>query len=164
MNDITRALLAALHERYPVIAARLPLAIGIHQQLLDEGHDPALLRRVMSIHVKSVKYVVNMLKGGQRHHLDGSDAGEIEAEHVEFARQKVEELNRQTAEKVLLKKEQKSKLAASLAAKSIKPEPAPKPKPKPAAKPTPAVKAPPVAKSPPIVAVVVKKRRLIQLP
>lgn len=151
MNEL-RTLLAALAERYPVIAARLPLAIGVREELVLAGYDAELLRRSLYQHVHGIKYQRLLFLGGKRFHLDGIEAGEIDPEHVEFARQKIEEFDQQTAKKMLLKKELKAKLAASLAVKAIKPEPAPKP----------AAKALPAA--PLAVTVVVKKKRIVQVP
>ena len=161
MNDARRALLKTLHETFPVIAERKPLAIGAFKELLAVGYDVELLRTCMKIHVESFKYLRAVSKGGQRHHLDGTEAGAIEPEHAEFARQKVEEFVRLTAARKLRKKEQEALIAAKREREAVAKAPAePPPKAKVAAKPV--VKTPPAASA--AITIVVKKKRVLQVP
>lgn len=157
-----KTLLVELKARYPVVAEWKPLAVGVRDELIAVGYSAEVLRRTLYTHVHGIKYKRIVAKGGKRFHLDGSEAQDIESEHIESALKSIAEYDRANADRVLRKKEIKAQEVDSRAVKTIKPEPAPKLKP--AAKPSLAAKTPLAAKSPPVVAVVVKKRRVVQVP
>ena len=105
-----RATLDALIERYPVFAARLPLAIGVRDELIAAGHDPDAVRRALHIHVLTMRYQRMLSKGGKRYHLDGAEAQDIDPEHIEVARQKVGEYDQAWEAGKQRRKEQKEQL------------------------------------------------------
>ena len=77
-------LLEALAERWPVFAETVPLAIGIHAEIWAAWPDVdrPTLKVALRRYVRSFQYRAALeRKGSRRVHLDGSDAGEVEAEH-----------------------------------------------------------------------------------
>lgn len=165
MNDVQKQL-AELKARYAVIAECKPLAVGVRAELVAAGYDVDLIGRSLYIHAQQIRYQRKIAQGGQRHHLDGSEAGEIDPGHAEFARHKVAEYDEREVARRLRVKEQKALKAAKqarlAAAESLAVAPPPvKVVAKPIAKILPATKTPPVA---PAVPVVVKKRRSIVVP
>lgn len=142
-----RTLLAALSERYPVIAARLPLAIGVRDDLIAAGYDAELIGRCLRAHVGGIKYQRMVARGGKRYRLDGIEAQDIDPLHVEFARQKVEEFDHL---KAIKKEKNNTQSVASRTIKAIKLDTSPMPK--------------AAAKSLPAVAIIIKKKRVLQVP
>lgn len=160
MNDALKQL-ADMKECYPVMRARLPLAVGVRDELVAAGYDAELLRRSLYAHVHTVRYLRKIAQGGQRHHLDGTEAGAIEPEHAEFARQKVAEYDVHEAARRLRVKAAKAELSAKREREAAAKAPAKAP-------PTVKVAAKPIAKTPPAaspaVTIVVKKKRVLQVP
>ena len=116
-GEISRELLRELSEKYPVFASRLPLAIGVKTELLAAGYAEERLRLVLYPYTKATRYLKNMAKGGKRYHLDGTEADDLDPEHVEKARIAVAERMKKTIEELRRKKEQKAQEAANRAAK-----------------------------------------------
>ncbi len=169
------ALTAELVARYPAFAAMLPLIVGVHEELVAAGYDPALLRKCVFKHVASTSYLKNMAKCGKRYNLDGTEAGDLDPEHVEHARKAVAERARKNIEDTRMKKERKeqdkanavakAEIMAKVAAKSAKAgKPAAPVKPAPAKQVANTVQPVAVAMPAPAVAVVVKKKRIVVVP
>lgn len=75
-------LLRALQQQFKVIRECLPLAIGIDKQLLAAQPEinRKLLRAVLGMHTKSVRYLKALQSAAQRFNLDESPAGEVSEE------------------------------------------------------------------------------------
>ena len=116
-GEISRELLGELFEKYFVFANRLPLAIGVKNELLAAGYPEEKLRVVLYPYVKTTSYLKNMAKGGKRFHLDGTEADDLDPEHVEHARIAVAERLKKTIEEQRQKKERKLQEDANRAAK-----------------------------------------------
>ena len=82
-----RALLKILQEKFQVFRDHTPLAIGIDKQLLaqDDSFNRKALRLALGMHTNSYRYLKSMENAKQRFNLDGSDAGEVPAEHRKHA-------------------------------------------------------------------------------
>lgn len=82
-----RSLLKTLQEKFQVFRDYAPLAIGIDKQLLaqDGGLNRKALRLALGMHTNSYRYLKSMENARQRFNLDGSDGGEVPAEHRKHA-------------------------------------------------------------------------------
>ena len=82
-----RSLLKALQDKFQVFRDYAPLAIGIDKQLLaqDGSLNRKALRLALGMHTNSYRYLKSMENAKQRFNLDGSDAGEVPAEHRKHA-------------------------------------------------------------------------------
>ena len=82
-----RALLKALQTDFAVFRDYAPLVIGIDKMLL--ARIPELERKTLRIalgmHTNSYRYLKSMETAKQRFNLDGSDGGEVPAEHRKHA-------------------------------------------------------------------------------
>ena len=156
-GEISRELLRELSEKYPVFANRLPLAIGVKNELLAAGYAEEKLRVALYPYTKTTNYLKNMAKGGKRYHLDGTEADDLDPEHVEHARIAIAERMKKTIEEQRQKKEQKAQEAANRLAKA---EQLAKAADKAAKAGKPVVQAK-VAKLAPVVPVIIKKKRVI---
>lgn len=88
------ALLTMLRDKYPVIGASKPLAIGAFEEI-QTAHpdiDEILIRRALAIHTKGRRYQADLAKGKWRWHIDGSKAGPIDPKHAKVAQAKLEAL------------------------------------------------------------------------
>ena len=186
MTAALNALTAELIARYPAIAAVLPLTIGVHEELVAAGYDPALLRKVIFKHVNSTTYVKKLARGGKRHKLDGTEAEDIEQEHVANAFKTVGErrilLGAQITAKITAAKARKEQEAANRAAKQEqlaktaanakkagKAMPAAQAaakvvKPAPKAATPPQTRAAPVPKPSVDIPIIIKKKRIVLVP
>lgn len=108
----TREFLDALITRYPACfsgdpANVRPLAIGIQKPLrADLAGDEAfadtpgwLIRQALALYTRSPAYLEATLARRTRVNLEGSDAGEVSDEAVEFARARREEQKQRQAER-----------------------------------------------------------------
>jgi len=108
----TREFLDHLITRYPdcftANAATIrPLAIGIQKTIrTDLEQDPAmtdtpgwLVRQALALYTRSPSYLEATLAGKARVNLDGSDAGEITTEALEFAQTRRDEQKQRLAER-----------------------------------------------------------------
>ena len=96
--------LQLLHLRFAVFRDYKPLAIGILdevQQAVSE-FSRTRLRRALHAHVNHVRYLKTMATGGTRLHLDGTDAGEITKDAVDYSKECLKSL------KEKIRKKQKS--------------------------------------------------------
>ena len=82
-----RNLLKNLQEKFQVFRDYMPLAIGIDKQVLaQEGSlNRKALRMALGMHTNSYRYLKSMESAKQRFNLDGSDGGEVPAEHRKHA-------------------------------------------------------------------------------
>ena len=82
-----RNLLKILQEKFQVFRDYMPLAIGIDKQVLaQEGSlNRKALRMALGMHTNSYRYLKSMESAKQRFNLDGSDGGEVPAEHRKHA-------------------------------------------------------------------------------
>jgi ProP effector len=82
-----RNLLKNLQEKFQVFRDYMPLAIGIDKQLLaqEESLNRKTLRLALGMHTNSYRYLKSMETAKQRFNLDGSDGGEVPAEHRKHA-------------------------------------------------------------------------------
>ena len=82
-----RNLLKSLQEKFQVFRDYMPLAIGIDKQVLaQEGSlNRKALRMALGMHTNSYRYLKSMESAKQRFNLDGSDGGEVPAEHRKHA-------------------------------------------------------------------------------
>ena len=73
----------------PVFRDCRPLAIGIHKQIraaLSPAPSLRTVRAAMRLHTRAPEYLRALAaRGSQRHHLDGSPAGEVSGEHRAIA-------------------------------------------------------------------------------
>jgi ProP effector len=98
-NSTTRpnpaSTIEVLAELFPVFVAdwrqpHLPLKLGIHQNLIDRGVlPPDQCRTVFRVYAGRRQYQKAVAAGGLRYDLDGNPAGEVTAEHQEFAKEKL---------------------------------------------------------------------------
>lgn len=99
-----RAFLETLKTRYPACftgdsQALRPLAIGIQQDLRKQLADDSeladtpgwLVRQALALYTRSPAYLEATMARRPRINLDGSDAGEIDDQAAEFARERREE-------------------------------------------------------------------------
>ncbi|MBA5689642.1 ProQ/FINO family protein [Rugamonas apoptosis] len=130
---------ADLLKKYPVLLKKMPLAIGIYEQILAVVHDRALVAYALGKHTRSGTYLKALSIGGSRFNLDGSESGEVSEIHQAHANVRIAELNARDLAKKAAKKLSKAKPDA----KRIDPATAP------------------VVVQKPAVMVTIKKRRVI---
>ncbi|AVJ17375.1 RNA chaperone ProQ [Serratia rhizosphaerae] len=135
----SKEVIAFLAERFPLCFSAegeaRPLKIGIFQDLVErvqgeENLSKTQLRSALRLYTSSWRYLYGVKVGAQRVDLDGNPCGELEQQHVDHARQQLEEakarVQAQRAEQNAKKRE-----AAGDAAAPRRPRPAGK---KPAAR------------------------------
>ncbi|PHM38033.1 RNA chaperone ProQ [Xenorhabdus innexi] len=96
----SKEVIAFLAERFPLCFAAegeaRPLKIGIFQDIVEriQGEEclsKTQLRSALRLYTSSWRYLYGVKEGAQRVDLDGNTCGELEAEHVEHARQQLAE-------------------------------------------------------------------------
>lgn len=95
------ALLERLQAEFAVFRDCLPLAIGIHKQLLERmpDLDKNKVRIAMHSHTASTRYLKALTEGAPRFDLDGQAAGEVTAEQQTVAVQTLRERLKKAAER-----------------------------------------------------------------
>lgn len=78
-------LLARLRATFPVFRYRLPLMVGIHLQLQEQGFDPNLVRLALMHHVRSKPYLQNLAASLPRHDLSGVAVCDVVEQHRQHA-------------------------------------------------------------------------------
>jgi sRNA-binding protein len=91
-----RAMVAELRAAWPLAFGEpvRPLALGVSGMIVKArpaGRTKRDIKAAMRFHVSSDAYLEATRDGARRVHLDGSDAGEVEAVHRDYARQRLEE-------------------------------------------------------------------------
>ena len=91
------ALLAEWRERYPTTFPSdpkqiRPLAVGIHQALIDAGYKPLLVRVALGGYIKRPAYLIAITRSRHRVDLNGNEAGEITDEQRKAASERLKEL------------------------------------------------------------------------
>ncbi|MCX2957503.1 RNA chaperone ProQ [Serratia symbiotica] len=95
----SREVIAFLAERFPLCFSAegeaRPLKIGIFQDLVEcvqeENLSKTQLRAALRLYTSSWRYLYGVKVGAQRIDLDGNACGELEQQHVDYARQQLEE-------------------------------------------------------------------------
>ncbi len=96
----TKEIIAFLAERFPLCFSTegeaRPLKIGIFQDVVERvkdemGLSKTQLRSALRIYTSSWRYLYGIKAGASRVDLDGNPCGELEEQHVEHARQQLEE-------------------------------------------------------------------------
>ncbi|CAM3883863.1 RNA chaperone ProQ [Serratia silvae] len=99
LNSV-KEVIAFLAERFPLCFSAegeaRPLKIGIFQDLVervqgDENLSKTQLRSALRLYTSSWRYLYGVKVGAQRVDLDGNPCGELEQQHVDHARQQLEE-------------------------------------------------------------------------
>ncbi|WP_340608779.1 RNA chaperone ProQ [Xenorhabdus bharatensis] len=96
----SKEVIAFLADRFPLCFAAegeaRPLKIGIFQDIVEriQGEEclsKTQLRSALRLYTSSWRYLYGVKEGAQRVDLDGNACGELEAEHIEHARQQLAE-------------------------------------------------------------------------
>ncbi|PHM29167.1 RNA chaperone ProQ [Xenorhabdus budapestensis] len=96
----SKEIIAFLAERFPLCFAAegeaRPLKIGIFQDIVEriQGEEclsKTQLRSALRLYTSSWRYLYGVKEGARRVDLDGNTCGELEAEHIEHARQQLAE-------------------------------------------------------------------------
>ncbi|MDR0218240.1 MAG: RNA chaperone ProQ [Enterobacteriaceae bacterium] len=96
----SKEVIAFLAERFPLCFAAegeaRPLKIGIFQDIVEriQGEEclsKTQLRSALRLYTSSWRYLYGVKEGALRVDLDGNTCGELEAEHIEHARQQLAE-------------------------------------------------------------------------
>jgi ProP effector len=97
----SKEVIAFLAERFPLCFSAegeaRPLKIGIFQDLVERvageenGLSKTQLRSALRLYTSSWRYLYGVKVGAQRVDLDGNPCGELEQQHVDHARQQLEE-------------------------------------------------------------------------
>lgn len=95
----SKEVIAFLAERFPLCFSAegeaRPLKIGIFQDLVERVQEENLsktqLRAALRLYTSSWRYLYGVKVGAQRIDLDGNACGELEQQHVDHARQQLEE-------------------------------------------------------------------------
>ncbi|NIH16302.1 RNA chaperone ProQ [Serratia symbiotica] len=95
----SKEVIAFLAERFPLCFSAegeaRPLKIGIFQDLVERVKEENLsktqLRAALRMYTSSWRYLYRVKVGAQRIDLDGNACGELEQQHVDHARQQLEE-------------------------------------------------------------------------
>jgi ProP effector len=96
----SKEVIAFLAERFPLCFSAegeaRPLKIGIFQDLVErvqgeENLSKTQLRSALRLYTSSWRYLYGVKVGAQRVDLDGNPCGELEQQHVDHARQQLEE-------------------------------------------------------------------------
>ncbi|MGF6189519.1 RNA chaperone ProQ [Serratia sp. 2723] len=99
LNSV-KEVIAFLAERFPLCFSAegeaRPLKIGIFQDLVErvqgeESLSKTQLRSALRLYTSSWRYLYGVKVGAQRVDLDGNPCGELEQQHVDHARQQLEE-------------------------------------------------------------------------
>lgn len=99
LNSV-KEVIAFLAERFPLCFSAegeaRPLKIGIFQDLVErmqgeENLSKTQLRSALRLYTSSWRYLYGVKVGAQRVDLDGNPCGELEQQHVDHARQQLEE-------------------------------------------------------------------------
>lgn len=99
LNSV-KEVIAFLAERFPLCfiaeGEARPLKIGIFQDLVErvqgeENLSKTQLRSALRLYTSSWRYLYGVKVGAQRVDLDGNPCGELEQQHVDHARQQLEE-------------------------------------------------------------------------
>lgn len=95
------ALLERLQAEFAVFRDCLPLAIGIHKQLMERmpDLDKNKVRIAMHSHTASTRYLKALTEGAPRFDLDGQQVGEVTAEQQTVAVQTLRERLKKAAER-----------------------------------------------------------------
>ncbi|MBV1774260.1 ProQ/FinO family protein [Burkholderiaceae bacterium DAT-1] len=94
-------LLDALIEAFPVFRDGLPLALGIHKQIIERMPevDVPALRKTLHAYTSSTRYLKATVKAEQRFDLDGQPAGELTQEHRDVAATTLKDRAKRAADK-----------------------------------------------------------------
>ncbi|CDG21177.1 ProP effector [Xenorhabdus poinarii G6] len=96
----SKEVIAFLAERFPLCfvaeGEARPLKIGIFQDIVERIQSEACLsktqlRSALRLYTSSWRYLYGVKEGAQRVDLDGNTCGELDAEHIEHARQQLAE-------------------------------------------------------------------------
>ncbi|AHG22305.1 prop expression regulator [Chania multitudinisentens RB-25] len=122
----SKEVIAFLAERFPLCFSAegeaRPLKIGIFQDLVErvqeeENLSKTQLRSALRLYTSSWRYLYGVKVGAQRVDLDGNPCGELEQQHVDHARQQLEEakarVQAQRAEQNAKKREAAGETAAT---------------------------------------------------
>lgn len=95
------ALLDQLCELYSVFKEGVPLAIGIHKQILEKMPEleKANLRTAMRLHTHSTRYLKGVVAGAPRFDLERNAAGEVTEEQQEQAASMLKDRFKNVAER-----------------------------------------------------------------
>uniref|UniRef100_A0A3B0LWJ8 RNA chaperone ProQ n=1 Tax=Arsenophonus endosymbiont of Trialeurodes vaporariorum TaxID=235567 RepID=A0A3B0LWJ8_9GAMM len=94
----SKEIIAFLAKRFPQCfiaeAEARPLKIGIFQDIVarlteEDGISKTQLRSALRMYTSSWRYLYGVKEGAKRVDLDGNDCGDLESEHVEYARQQL---------------------------------------------------------------------------
>lgn len=125
----SKQIIAYLAERFPLCFVATgearPLKIGIFEDLAqrlatENGVSKTRLRAALRVYTSSWRYLYGVKKGVQRVDLDGNECGELTQEHVEHARQQLDEAKARIRAQRLAQQEQRpvAKTASSSAPNS----------------------------------------------
>lgn len=93
----SRQLKKLLAETFSVWRRRRPLAIGIDEQISEFLGTQKLdiskraIKKLLHRHTKNKNYLQNVMRGGPRFKLDGSEDGEVQREEKEHAKRTLDE-------------------------------------------------------------------------
>lgn len=94
----SKEIIAFLAKRFPQCfiaeGEARPLKIGIFQDIVarlteEDGISKTQLRSALRMYTSSWRYLYGVKEGAKRVDLDGNDCGDLESEHVEYARQQL---------------------------------------------------------------------------
>lgn len=94
----SKEIIAFLAKRFPQCfiaeGEAHPLKIGIFQDIVarlteEDGISKTQLRSALRMYTSSWRYLYGVKEGAKRVDLDGNDCGDLESEHVEYARQQL---------------------------------------------------------------------------
>lgn len=96
----SKEIIAFLAKRFPhcfiAEGEARPLKIGIFQDIVarlteEDGISKTQLRSALRMYTSSWRYLYGVKEGAKRVDLDGNDCGDLDSEHVEYARQQLME-------------------------------------------------------------------------
>ncbi|MDY0972314.1 RNA chaperone ProQ [Siccibacter turicensis] len=140
----SKEVIAFLAERFPrcfsAEGEARPLKIGIFQDLVTrvEGElnlSKTQLRSALRLYTSSWRYLYGIKAGATRVDLDGNPCGELEEQHVEHARQQLEEAKARVSAQRAQQQAKKREAAAAAGEGSAENAPRRERKPRPAAAP-----------------------------
>ncbi|MFC0227140.1 RNA chaperone ProQ [Serratia aquatilis] len=133
LNSV-KEVIAFLAERFPLCFSAegeaRPLKIGIFQDLVErmqgeENLSKTQLRSALRLYTSSWRYLYGVKVGAQRVDLDGNPCGELEQQHVDHARQQLEEAKaRVQAQRAEQNAKKREAAGESAAAEPRRPRPA----------------------------------------
>ena len=100
-----KKLLQSLKKAYPIVfnvEKSLPLAVGIEKKIIENHPEFALpvLRLALSIWTRREKYLLAVIEGPQRYHLDGAVASPISESEKAYSQLRLaQKLQKKAAEK-----------------------------------------------------------------